>query len=362
MKRSGLAFGLTMALTATSGRAEEVPAEPVVVLVYGATDEFGLRLEAELRSIGVKVEPRRHAARTQPPGTIAVVTVSRRGGRRVEIRMGGHPSMQGEADLVVSVDDVSDPLGSIQAAERVRAAFEPLALRPPSVEPAPEPVFEIVTPPPALPSSPPPWPSPPPPASPGIVIELGVDGRQPRWPAPPPLPTRERWSFGLSAGLGAMFGSQGPSMETTLSFVAAPVRWFRVEPFVTVPLLPSVFEDDAGVAEVYAGALGVRVGFTVLEVSFFSLALGGGVEALWLRAVGEPAAGYVGTTEDAFTGAVFADLSPRFAVLGPLSLVPRATLGVALAPADVVFDGETVGVWGMPFGDLNLAIEATWSP
>lgn len=103
-----------MALTATSGRAEEVPAEPVVVLVYGATDEFGLRLEAELRSIGVKVEPRRHAARTQPPGTIAVVTVSRRGGRRVEIRMGGHPSMQGEADLVVSVDDIGDPLGAFR--------------------------------------------------------------------------------------------------------------------------------------------------------------------------------------------------------------------------------------------------------
>lgn len=359
MKRSGLAFGLTMALTATSGRAEEVPAEPVVVLVYGATDEFGLRLEAELRSIGVKVEPRRHAARTQPPGTIAVVTVSRRGGRRVEIRMGGHPSMQGEADLVVSVDDIGDPLGSIQAAERVRAAFEPLAPRGSGVEPQAEATLEMVT---ASPSSSSSLSSPLPPAPPAIVLELAMQDRQPRWPAPPPLPTRERWSFGLSAGLGAMFGSQGPSMETTLSFVASPVRWFRIEPFVTMPVLPALLEDEAGEAKLYAGALGVRAGFTVLGASFFSLSLGGGVEALWLRAVGEPAAGYVGTTEDAFTGAAFADLSPRFALVGPLCLVPRATLGVALAPAEVVFDGETVGVWGMPFGQLHLGLEATWSP
>lgn len=364
MKRAALALALGLTLFAGRADAEETPAtdERVVVLIYGSNDTFGIRLEAELRSIGLKVVRRRHPSRNQPDGTIAVVTISQRGDRRVEIRMGNDPTAQKAADVVVSVDDLGDDLQTIQAAERVRATFEPLAARP--VPDAP-PVVAIAKPdPPPLSPVPAPTISQPPPQSlpPQIVINVAL-------PAPvetrplvvPPLDPREGgWAFGFSAGVGSLFGSQGPSMAGTVSFVLSPFVGFRVEPFVMAPLVPLTLESGANRADVYAGAIGLRASYSVLYAGPFELALGGGAEGLWVRAVGTPAQGYVGTTEDAFTGAALFDLLPRFSLHDVVSLVPRGTVGLAFTPVGIAFDGQTMTTWGLPFAEASLAIELMW--
>jgi hypothetical protein len=62
VKRAAAGIALAAVLLARSAGAEEPisRAEPIVVLIYGATDPFGARLEAELRSIGVRVVARRN--------------------------------------------------------------------------------------------------------------------------------------------------------------------------------------------------------------------------------------------------------------------------------------------------------------
>jgi hypothetical protein len=275
----------------------------------------------------------------------------------------GATGQKAAADFVVTIDDLGDDLQTIQAAERVRATFEPLALRP--VVNAP-PVVALVKPEPSpTPQVVPPNISPPPPLPPQIVISLPApsphtpDATRPM-DGPPLDPRDSGWAFGFSAGVGSLFGSQGPSMAGAASFVVSPLVGFRVEPFVMAPLVPLSIESGANRADVYAGAIGLRASYSVLSAGPFELALGGGAEGLWVRAVGTPAQGYVGTTEDAFTGGALFDLLPRFRLHDVVTLVPRGTVGLAFTPVEIAFAGQTITTWGLPFAEASLAIELLW--
>lgn len=354
-------FSLALAIGGVL-HAAEPPNAPTVVLVFREGDVFGARLEAELRSIGIRVVTRRRGEAVPLRNTVAVATVRDRPRRRVEIRLGEQPSPSADPDMVVDVDDRDGDVPTIQAAERIRAAFEPLAVHvEPSRaldsahEPMPTPPSEAG--PRAIPRGPDPGivarpavPPPPPERSPAIV------------PLPPLRPVEPRPWMGLGLGLGTLAGASGAQLDATMSIHFMPLQWLRLEPFVLVPLAPLTIEADQGAADLYAGALGARVGFVVWRADIASLAIGATVEAFWLRAVGEPAPGYRGSTEDAFSAAASADATARIHLGGPLSFAPRASIGISVPKADIAFGSETVATWGWPFVEADVTLEVEWAP
>lgn len=326
----------------------------VVVLIYRAGDPFGIRLEAELRSIGMQIVTRRHFG-ALPAGTLAIATLIDGPPRRLELHMGAHVAPGREPDAVIAVD-ADDDLASIRASEQVRAAFAPLALHAaiasprapiaPAVEPATvrQPVQPVV-----VASIPPIQPVVRLPSNPPAEIQFV--------PPRPLSPIASSW-FGVGLGLGGSVGVEGGALDTTASLFVRPQSWLRIEPFVQLPLLPITFEDRAGSADIYAGAAGARVAFRVWA-GIPSLAIGASVAGVWLRVEGEANQGYAGSSEDVFTAMVSADVSLRVRLAGPVWLAPRMSLGAAL-PVDVVFDGAVVGTWGLPIGSLNLPVEIEW--
>jgi len=357
-------FALALAMANPSVlQAAEPPRDPTVVLVFREGDVFGARLEAELRSIGIRVVTRRRAEAMTPMETVAIATIRDRPRRRVEIRLGASPSPSADPDMVVDVDERDGDVPSIQAAERIRAAFEPLAIHAdasPSLDPGHSPL-----------------PAPPPSEgaarSPGLhVTDPGMVAvpafppplvrPAPRAPLPPLRPAEPRPWLGVGLGLGALAGAPGAELDATLSVHFMPLRWLRLEPFVLVPLAPLTLEAGQGAADIYAGALGARVGFVVFRADVVSFAVGATIEGFWLRAVGDPAPGYEGSTENGFGAGASADVTARVHLGGPLSFAPRASLGLSVPKADIAFGSETIATWGWPFVDLGVALEIEWAP
>lgn len=340
--------------------AEEPEHAGLVVLVYREGDPLGVRLEAELRSIGMRVVARRHAG-ALPEGTIAVATLTEGPERRVELRMGNHPSPDSEPDSAVAID-VEDDLAVIHASEQLRAAFAPLASHAAPVAPA------IPAPQPPSVTAAQPWlaPDPSPPAQ--LETQVAVarepavhhDAQLPSALRPPPLPALRPFHMGVGLGLGQSIGVEGSTLEALASVFFRPVRWLRVEPFVAIPLLPITFEDRAGSADLFAGSTGARVAFETWRSPAASLLLGASIAGVWLRVEGDAKQGYAGTTEDVFTASATVDLRFRLRLAGPLWLAPRASIGLSLAPVDVVFDQQVVGTWGLPVGSLELPVEIEW--
>ncbi len=359
-----LALGLALEVTTPSPlHAGEPPPDPTVVLVFREGDVFGARLEAELRSIGIKVVIRRRAESKTPVETVAIATIRDRPRRRIEIRMGARPSPNADPDMVVDVDDRDGDVPSIQAAERIRAAFEPLASHtesPRSIEsqppplPSPAPIDSV-------------RPEPRPHVSEPAMVAVPVVAPPLARPAvraslPPLRPVEPRPWLGVGLGLGALAGPPGAELDAILSLHLMPLQWLRFEPFVLVPLAPLTLEADQGSADVYAGAVGARVGFVVLRADVVSLAVGATIEGFWLRAVGDPAPGYEGSTENGFGAGTSADLTARVHLGGPLSFAPRASLGISVPKADIAFGSDTIATWGWPFVDLGISLEVEWAP
>lgn len=353
-----LALSLSQA-AALQAQESVVPIEELqpglVVLIYRAGDPFGVRLEAELRSIGMQVVTRRHLG-ALPEGTMAIATLIDGPPRRVELRIGSHPEPGSEPDAIVAVD-ADDEIASIRASEQVRAAFAPLALR------VPAPAVSA----PSSTALDPPPPRPPissieiaaiPRTSPAIVRLPSNPPTGIQFVAPRPLPPIGSAWFGLGIGLGGSVGGEGAALDTTASVFFRPLPWLRLEPFVQIPLLPITFEDRAGSADIFAGSTGARAALRVWD-GIASLALGASVAGVWLRVEGDANQGYAGSSEDVFTAMAAADVSLRVHLAGPVWLAPRISLGLAL-PVDVVFDGVVVGTWGLPVGSLNLPVEVEW--
>jgi hypothetical protein len=344
------------------------PQTPVVVLVYRAHDPFGLRLEGELRSIGVRVVARSRLTHATPAGTIAVATVFGEPRPRIEIRMGSHHAGDVDADVLVEVGDSDEALKTTKAAESVRAAIqlfvEAETARPSDVEPPADPIAQ-----PPMPDVETPVPSKP--APPASTAEPSAIGGRPTAPPFAPLSASmpekpradpKRRLFSLSAGVSAIVGSQGTGFDVVSAAVVSPLSWLRFEPFLAIPFVPANLEAEGGSADLYAGLAGARIGFTIVRESVLTLDVGGGFAGVWLRAVGEPEDGYRGATVEGFTAAALADVTPRIDVYGGLQLVPRISLGVALPPPEIVFAGNDAGTWGAPFGELSLSADIAVFP
>jgi hypothetical protein len=340
------------------------PQPPTVLLVYRANDPFGLRLEGELRSIGVKVVARSHRTHAVPAGTIAVATVFGEPRPRIEIRMGSHPAIDGEADVLVEVGDADEALKTTKAAESVRAAIQ-LFVEAETAHPSDVPAVDDV---PAAKPGPEPPPAVTRPLPPRVVTPVAPvpsvpKASVPRRTSPMREPTAApRRLFALTAGVSAIVGAQGTGFDVVSSAVLSPLSWLHLEPFVAIPFVPANLEAEGGRADLYAGFLGARAGFTVVRESVLTLDIGGGFAGVWLRAVGEPASGYRGVTVDGFTTAALVDVTPRIDVYGGLRLVPRISLGVALPPPSIVFAGNDAGTWGGPFAEFSLAADIAVFP
>ncbi|MFO0547444.1 MAG: hypothetical protein U0271_03595 [Polyangiaceae bacterium] len=241
----------------------------------------------------------------------------------------------------------------IQAAERVRALFEPLVERaakqpPPTQQPDTPPT--LVTPP------------TPPPKTPTLAI---VEP-QPKLPPPPRvvrpavLPPRTPSTpvvFGFSAGVALALDTAGAGLEGDAAFFVEPLGWLRFEPFIGVPLVPTRVSTDFGSADLYKGTLGARLGFRVVDTQGFDLLLGGGVAGVFLRAEGHASEGYRASTEDAFTASLLFDANASVQLTGPLWLSARGTLGLALPTPTILFANEPIMDWGLPWGTVEAALE-----
>lgn len=353
-------------VTVSEAHAQEAPRErpaPTVMLVYRARDPFGMRLEGELRSIGVRVVARSHLSHAVPAGTIAVATIFGEPRPRIEIRMGRHPR-EGEPDVLVDVGDTDEGLKTTKAAESVRAAIQ-LFVEAETARPTETPIEPAPSPPSAEPLPPPAEPLPrslPPRIEPSRVEPSRPEpSREITPPRPPKPPATAHW-LALTAGVSAIVGSQGTGFDVESSAIVSPLPWLHIEPFVSIPFVPATLEAKGGEADLYAALAGARVGFTIVRESLLTLDVGGGFAGLWLRAVGQPAEGYRGFTVDGFTPAALVDVTPRLDVYGGLRVSPRISLGVALPPPEIVFAGDDAGTWGAPFGEVGLSAEIAVIP
>ncbi len=357
----GLLAALSPATAAAAPRA-------VVIVVGRPADPYTLRLRAELESIGFEVEVvRERASVSRGSGALAVLTVDAL--RRVEVRLGS--DLRGPPDAMVAPDGTSSAeVEAVQIAERVRTVLEPVlpAERATSSSaPTPEPVPVVAQP----PAQPPKTtgvsePSPPPlgvPPSLAFFAPTPLASFDPLQPSPvaPDLaredPTSAAARVGFAAGAGALFAEQGSAIDLSLGGFYEPMAWLRFDVFVAAPLRPFRVVGTEGSASVHAGFVGAGTSLSTSFHPLFAGFLGLRVAGVWLRTEGEARAGYLGVTDDVFTAAGLFDAGVRVRLGESFALAPRATVGVAAPPVDVVFGGRDVSTWGLPLGSVSLNVE-----
>jgi hypothetical protein len=324
-----LAVSCLVALPVAQARGDEP--SPVIVLV-GSGSAFENRVSAELESIGFRVVSRTDANGDPPEGTAAIARIIDGADRRIEVTPSLASAGAGNGPIVIdagSADDVS----SVQVSERIRAYFQPLRER--SVSTRTEPV------------------APPPPPSP-----LPVAPRPAEPPHPSPSPPARTWSLGVAGGLSVPFDVGGAGLGAMAAFYALPIHWLRVSPFVAAPLVASRLDGKGGSASLYAGMAGATLDFGFVETKSFDLFGGAGYAGVWLRAVGHPNTGFMGSTDDTLMSTLFADLVGRIRLNDNLRLAPEARIGCALPPAVLHFATDSSMHWGLPWGSLALSLEA----
>jgi hypothetical protein len=312
--------------------------------------------------------------REVPDGTIAVARIVDGPPRRIEIASAVHGSPSTDPPIVIEGDASDVDVGSVQAAERLRAHFQPLAVRridPPTpapvVDPAPLASADAVAPSVA---------SPPRVMPPVAASTSGAPGNA--WPtvgrnaapnaAPdprardvprlvdPPL-SPEHSMFGGSLGIGMPIDVGGVGFSALASGWFSPIARFRIEPFVSVPLVATSLEGPEGSADLYAGMVGAMGNVLIFDGDVVDLSGGAGLAGIWLRTEGEPRLGYRGTTEDVFMASPLADVSVRFRLTEALYLAPRAFVGAAFPTPNIHFDERSVEKWGLPWGMFALSME-----
>lgn len=355
---------LSCVLAMPRAAVAEPTARPVVIVVGRPTHPYTLRMRAELESLGFEVEVVRERRSIQRAGrAVAVLMIDAI--RRVEVRFGA--DLRRPPDAVLTPDERSSvEVEAVQIAERVRTVLAPVVagVRGPEVgvEVPREPPHAAETP---LLVEPPPSPRIASPQPRSIHPPVAVVG--PRDPAPalqadsiPHVPIDDdddasRLGFGL--GAGAVFASQGSAIALSASVFYDPLAWLRVEVFVDVPLRPFTVLDAEGAAELHTGFLGGSASVGLEVHPMFTGFVGVRAAGVWLHTVGRASSGYVGVTDDVFTAAAMLDAGVRIRLGDTLSLSPRASVGAALAPVDVVFGGRDVTAWGLPLGAVGLNAE-----
>ncbi|WP_437604045.1 hypothetical protein WMF28_20920 [Sorangium sp. So ce590] len=254
----------------------------VIVIVTRAGGLFSARVRAELESIGFRVVVRGAMRREVPDGTIAIARIIDGPPSRIEIKTVTPLSQAQDAEIVIDGAGSDVDVGSVQAAEHVRAHVQPLAAR--RAEPGAAPGGAPRGSPIEVPSSPSPASEPPPAPAPTLAPTprpTSATGAQAIESAPrrlhheagtPPVPRRRTAvtaatdsQLGLTLGLGIPIDAGNGGLDGIGSFWFSLTPRLRIEPIVRVPLAPITLDGPGGTANLYAGMLGVMGNGTLFD-------------------------------------------------------------------------------------------------
>jgi hypothetical protein len=320
--------------------AVPAPAGPTIAVLSPPGDRLGLRIVAELESLGFRA-----ALVGPPPGPASRASLegAARGANAIAA-IRAVPSDRGVevwvADRVtgktvlreVASDGAPDDDGALalRAVELLRASLLEIALpEPPRGEVAPPPDLRAKM---AIPP-------------PGALAE----------PPPPSL------RFSLEGGVLASPSGLDPAAALELGLAWMPLDHVGAAAFVSIPLTaPSASAQQGSVSlrALFAGG-GVRFVFTS-PASRWAPSVDLGLVAAVLDATGTGSPGFLGKQPSGVTAAPFARAGVAFAVSRLFRLRADLLVGVLAQGVSLRIVNSEVATWGQPFALASAGVDFGW--
>jgi hypothetical protein len=328
---------------AASARADDAPHEAAstIVVLCAPGDRFGLRLVAELESLGfraVVLDPS-----TEPASRAALEASAREAGAIAAIR--AVPSERGVevwiADRVTGktvLRDLPNDRGTpdrddalaLSVVELLRASLLEIALPTPSRGEVP--------------------------ATPEIREKMSVPAPSALEPRSPP-----RLRVSLAPGVLLSPGGFGASGSLAVGIDWMPSDHVGVCALAAIPLTSARVEGAQGSADltILLGGGGARFTFAS-RASAWSPSADLGVLAVSLRSAGTAKPGFVASSPSAVTGAPFARLGLAFAPIPTLRLRADVLAGLVAQGVAIEFARHEVATWGKPLVLSTLGVDFGW--
>ncbi len=335
---------LASASSASIARADDAPvaAASTIAVICAAGDRFGLRLVAELESLGFRAVVLDPSA--EPASRASLEASARQAGAIAAIR--AVPSERGVevwiADRVTGktvlrdlandrgTPDLDDAL-ALRVVELLRASLLEIALPTPSRGEVP--------------------------ATPEIVEKMSVS-----LPIvaerPPPPPT---WRLSLAPGLLLSPGGFGASASLALGLDWTPGDHVGVFALAAIPLTGAHIERAQGSADLTILLAGGGMRFLpVSPKSAWIPSIDLGLAAVSLRSAGTANPGFGASSPSAVTAAPFARLGLAFAPTARLRLRADVLAGLAAPGIAVEFAQHAVATWGAPLVLSTVGVDFGW--
>lgn len=331
------------ALLATSARADEPQAEAAstIVVLCAPGDRFGLRLVAELESLGFRatvLDPS-----TEPASRTALEASARRAGAIAAIR--AVPSERGVevwiADRVTGktvLRDIANGRGSpelddalaLRVVELLRASLLEISLPVPSRGEVP--------------------------ATPEIREKMSVPP-----PIAPALESSPTLHLALAPGVLVSPGGFGASASLALGLDWMPSDHVGVFALVAIPLTSAHVEGAEGSAALTILLAGGGARFVFASpTSTFRPSADFGLAAVSLRSTGTANPGFVASSPSAVTAAPFARLGLAFAPTPKLRLRADVLAGLVAPGVSIQFAQHEIATWGRPLVLTTVGVDFGW--
>jgi hypothetical protein len=336
------------ALAAGASRAEDARADPAhqeaastIAVVCAPGDRFGLRIVAELESLGFRAEVLDPSA--EPASRASLKASARQAGAIAAIR--AVPSERGVevwiADRVTGKTVLRDMVNDGGTPDRDAA----LALR--VVELLRASLLEVTLPAPSRGEVP---------ATPEIREKIGVPEQKALAPSSPPA-----LRFSLAPGLLLSPGGFGASASLDLGIDWMPSEHAGVIALAAIPLTSARIEGTQGSVDltVLLAGGGARFLFTTRE-SLWGPTMDLGVMAVSLRSAGTASAGFVASAPSAVTAAPFARLGLSFELTRSFRLRADVLAGVVAQGVSIRFAQHEIATWGKPLVLTSVGVDFGW--
>jgi hypothetical protein len=334
---------LAAASFAPRARADEAPAEAsaTIAVLCAPGDRFGLRLVAELESLGFRAVVLDPA--TEPASRAALEASARGAGAIAAIR--AVPSERGVevwiADRVTGktvLRDLANDRGTpelddalaLRVVELLRASLLEIALPTPSRGEVP--------------------------ATIEIREKMSVPERITAAPRSPP-----RLRLSLAPGLLLSPGGFGGAASLALGLDWMPSDHLGLCALAAIPLTSARIEGTQGSADltVLLAGGGARFLFASRE-SAWSPSLDLGLLAVSLHSAGTANPGFLATSPSAVTAAPFARLGLAFAPIPTLRLRADVLAGLVARGVSIQFDAHELAAWGQPLVLSTIGVDFGW--
>ncbi|MEP7125630.1 MAG: hypothetical protein ABJE95_32165 [Byssovorax sp.] len=334
---------IAAASLAPRARADDAPAPAAatIAVLCARGDRFGLRLVAELESLGFRaavLDPS-----TEPASRASLEASARRAGAIAAIR--AVPSERGVevwiADRVTGktvlrdlandrgTPDLDDAL-ALRVVELLRASLLEITLPTPSRGEVP--------------------------ATPEIREKMSV-------PEPAPSPPRSPPTLRLALAPGLLLspGGFGASASLTLGLDWMPSDHLGVCALAAIPLTSARISNAAGSADLTVVLAGGGARFLFLSPeSAWSPSADVGLLAVSLHSAGIANAGFVASSPSAVTAAPFARLGLAFAPVPTLRLRADVLAGVVVPAVAINFAAREIATWGQPLVLSSVGVDFGW--